>query len=349
VQVNFYTSNSKVKENIKLTFVLILLLFVLIHSILNYAVSLKTTKNSFVSNIHSKTKHMQLNTSKATDIIFIGNSRTFFHISTKVFKENGLNIYNYGVSDRTIYNYTFMTKEAIKQHPKVIVLSLKISDIFEENNYLNRVALSDILAMIKTDQNFSLIKKAIEDYIHFFYSLVDYSDVINIKVQSLYNKFEPKVIVQSTNNKKGLSTKREDIKKSDCKVFDIKFPKNMRTEKCTNGDGILFGNSIEAKNIKKNFSKLNKEYIHLLNYIVNMIKKENIQPIIVFEPLFHTKIDYNTTLIDEIDSDIIDLTTLYIEDSMWVDNNHLNNKGRTFYSKYLSQKLKEIIDENSSF
>jgi len=347
--VNFYTSNSKVKQNIKLTFFSVLGLFLGMHIMLNYFVSLKTTKSSFVTNINSKTKHMKLNTNSDTDIIFVGNSRTFFHISTEVFKKNNLNIYNYGVSDRTIYNYAYMVKQAMTQHPKVIVLSLKLSDLFIKSDYLNRVALSDIQAMLITNQEFSLIMKAIDDYIHFFYSLIDYSDVINIKVQSFYNKFIPKQSVAGTETKKAVSMDTIDAEKSDCHVFDIKYPKNMRTEKCTNGDGVLFGNNIESHNIKKSFSIFNKKYVSLLNYIIDKIKKENIQPVIVFEPLFHTTIEDNTTLRKEIDAEIIDLTSMSIKDSMWVDNNHLNNEGRVLYSNILSEKLKEIVDENSSF
>lgn len=347
--MNFYISNSKLKENIKLTFLSALVLFLGMHSMLNYLVSIKTTKSSFVTNIHSKTKHMQLNSSSDIDIIFVGNSRTFFHISTKVFKKNSLNIYNYGVSDRTIYNYTYMVEQAIKQHPKTIVLSLKLSDFFEQSDYLNRVALSDISAMIKSHQKFSLVRKAMNDYIHFFYSLIDYSDVINIKVQSLYNKFEPKIVNTFKETKRVISNDSVEKVESDCQVFDIKYPKNMRTEKCTNGDGILFGNTIKLQDIKKKISSFNEEYVDLLNYIINKITKENIQPIVVFEPLFHTTFDYNGTLINEIKSDVIDLTSLNIEDIMWVDNNHLNGEGRVFYSHILAERLKEKIDENSSF
>lgn len=309
---------------------------------------MKTDKNSYIMNIKSKTKHMKLNTNENTEIIFVGNSRTVYHIDTTVFKNNNLKIYNYGVSDRTIYNYVNMTKNALQRDPKMIVISLKISDLYTKNYYFNRVSLSDIKAMIHTKQGFLLIKKAIIDYLKYFYSLVDYSDVINSKIQTLYDKFTPvKKIISTKVVKNDNST---IINNQDCDIFDLQYPIDKIVAKCTNGDGILFGNKLINQNLSHDFKKVNKKYIDLLNYIVDEIKKHNIKPIIVFEPIYQANYKYDIVYLQKlINPNIINLTDMDIPDIMWADNNHLNNKGRILYSNILAKKLNKVINENSSF
>jgi hypothetical protein len=292
--------------------------------------------------IDSKNKHMQLNTDINTNIIFIGNSRTAFHIDTNLFKKNGISIYNYGVSDRNIYNYMSMSKNALKTDTKFIIISLKISDIFlSEMPKINSTLLPDILGMLKTNQQLSDIQKAFLEYISKSYSLFLYSEVINIKLSNIYNKFnniKKKNII--TNKKAPLDIKTERI---DCTIFDIKYPSEDRVvTKCTNGDGILFGTRVSDVNETKVFKTLNNDYIKLLNHILISIQSKQVIPIIVFEPIYKENYTYDIEKVKQhIEANIIDLTKLKLSENLWSDYNHLGNKGRKIYSDILIQKLKK--------
>jgi hypothetical protein len=104
--VNSYTLTSKkIKINILYCFALIFIGFIIINFILYLYFYLITTQNTFIEEKVSKIKHFHLNEKLNRDYIFIGSSKTIYHISTKIFNEKHLKIYNFGVSGNFLSDY----------------------------------------------------------------------------------------------------------------------------------------------------------------------------------------------------------------------------------------------------
>lgn len=343
--MNFYTFSFKKK--ILLIFMSFVFFTVLLDFALAYYADKKTDQNKFISNKFSKSKHMQLNCKETKDYIFIGSSRTVFHISTEVFKNKGFDIYNFGVSDRTIFDYPYMVQKVIDlpNKPKYVVISLKKSDLYAPyKEHFNSIALDDINAIHKV-YDLGVWSSAVKAYIRNMHQLFVYADPMYLRLKQLYGKFDPSpkntILVNAKKNVEIVS--KIETSKSDCKTFDYNYPSPIKVvAKCTNGDGILFGNTIKDINVKGTDDKvLNIKKIELLNYVLMMLKKNGIKSIVVFDPLFQS--DDKGKNIDAIEADhILDLTNERFKQTQWADTNHFNVFGREIYSRLLAQKLKDL-------
>jgi hypothetical protein len=116
--------------------------------------------------------------------------------------------------------------------------------------------------------------------------------------------------------------------------------------KCTNGDGILLGKiqQIREKEIKQ-LDYIDKNAIDILKRYMKIIKQRGSNPIVVFEPIFHNGYRYNKKKIQDVFSEVnmVDLTDLKLEDTLWVDVSHLNEEGRMVYSKFLFEALRGVL------
>jgi hypothetical protein len=353
VQMSFYISNSDAKKNVILVLVVILFSMVLLDIALAYYMIHKTNKNVYKDEITSKSKHLKLNALyRNIDIVFIGSSRTLCHISTATFNKQGLDAYNYGVSQRTITNYAFMAEQALKVEPKLVAMSIDISALFSDISKCDFLLFDDVKALFATKQDLKLIFKSIIQTVGNMNSIHRYREPLNLRIKKNYKKFDRHKQETSDNLQK--SSPIFDInslrQKVDCEVFDFDVFEHNVLAKCTNGDMILFGNKISITNNKKSikFEEINKEYIDLLNYIINNIKRQNVIPIIILQPILHNPYIYDYSYIaTKIDADVVDLTNLKIRDDFWANNVHLNNDGRLFYTKQLILKLKPLVEKNS--
>ena len=134
MRVNFYTLDFKKK--IFLCLSLVVFAMVGLDVVLYVFVESRTSKKNFVDNKISKAEHFKLNSEKQKDIVFVGSSRTFNHISTNIFKENNIGIYNFGVSGNSIGDYPFIVNAIKKVGTKEIVISIRVSDLFKD--YIER-------------------------------------------------------------------------------------------------------------------------------------------------------------------------------------------------------------------
>lgn len=333
--MNFYTFSSN--KNIKSFFLITLITFLTLNIVLNIAlwvyVDRKTNKFSFIEEKVSKAKHMKLqDNSNQLDYIFIGSSRTIYHISTQQFEKNGIKIYNYGSSDRGLIDYPFMLKEAMSLKPKSIVISISIPSLFQGGlgNY-KQLTLEDLPYVFKF-KNIIEFNEALYNYVLNKNLLFKHSEPMHIRLSTLYNSFNPKkkIDLQLVSSKKNQPV-------ADCNIIDLNYPStNKIVAKCTNGDGVLFGNTISDVNKSKKFSQLNETYIAMLNLLLSNINKNRIKPILILEPVFRQNYDYNISMIKQkVHGDIIDLTKMSFTDENWADNSHLNVKGRESYTKKL--------------
>jgi hypothetical protein len=294
---------------------------------------MKTTKYSFINEKHSKIKHFNLNNPNSKDIIFIGSSKTLFHISTNEFKKRGIDIYNLGISGVFFADYPTLVEGILESKPKRVVISLGIQRLYSELLISKYPTIEEI--KIYYSINKAKYAKSLYRWLINRNTFLVHSEPIFLRLKALYSRFEIE------KNPKNSKTK-ESIKYSkiaDCNLFDIKKTNNKHTMlKCSNGDGILVGNYI--KEIKyKPLSSLNIESVTYLKAIISMLKGHNIEPIIIFEPQLNSTLEYNLDDIykEFVGVDIVDLTNFPLDKDLWADNKHLNYKGREIYSEYLSK------------
>ena len=326
---------------------LIFVFFIVLEMLLGVVINSKVSKNSFIVEKFSKAKHMHLNfKDNKIDFVFIGTSVINYNISTNIFKKSGLDIYNYGVDAHKVTDFPYMIKETIKEKPKYILLGLFINDVFETPNdefeKFKNITFVDLKAFYDTNQSNELKKKALLNYLQRKSNFIVYSESIYKRLHQLYQKFNPKISKQS--NKK--DTKNEydyKIPKLDCKEFKTNRLGEHKIVNCTNGDSIIYGYRGDFEVKEYNLTKINPSHLRFVNYLIDTIKANNINVIVLFVPQpdiynFSTKL-----LRDSLHTkNIIIHTNIKVPKHFWADQYHFNIIGREYYSKMLSKELLKI-------
>lgn len=347
--MNFYTLTFKKK--ILISFTLILASLIILDIGLYFIANMKSTKTTFINDKFSKISHFKLNSPKNKDIIFIGSSRTFYHISTNTFRKNNINIYNFGISGAGFEDYPALMPHLKTANPKEIVISLSVNSLYNKLNVSKFPTLEEIKYYYDIDKIKFL--ESLKQWVINRHLFLQYSEPIFYKVKSVYEKFEVKKESNQLINvdKKIQNSNKLFIDKSinyselsGCKVFDMKQNSDTQiTLKCINGDGILIGSDIKNKDIElKELKEFNSQSIKYLQKLISNIDTDKVKVSIILEPILHNNYSYS---LDEIkrkftNIEIIDLTNFNIQDTFWSDNGHLNYKGREQYSQYLSNILK---------
>ena len=347
--MNFYTLTFKKK--ILISFTLILASLIILDIGLYFIANMKSTKTTFINDKFSKISHFKLNSPKNKDIIFIGSSRTFYHISTNTFRKNNINIYNFGISGAGFEDYPALMPHLKTANPKEIVISLSVNSLYNKLNVSKFPTLEEIKYYYDIDKIKFL--ESLKQWVINRHLFLQYSEPIFYKLKSVYEKFEVKKESNQLINvdKKIQNSNKLFIDKlinyselSGCKVFDMKQTSDTQiTLKCANGDGILIGSDIKNKDIElKELKEFNSQSIKYLQKLISNIDTDKVKVSIILEPILHNNYSYS---LDEIkrkftNIEIIDLTNFNIQDTFWSDNGHLNYKGREQYSQYLSNILK---------
>ena len=308
--------------------------------------NISTSKTKFIDIKTSKVKHFELNSVDKNDIVFVGSSRTFNHISTNIFKENNISVYNFGVSGNFIGDYPFIVNAIKKVGAKEVVVSLRVSDLFED--YIERgikiYTTDELMANFGTNKMAFL--KTLPDYLASFHLFLRYSEAVYNRVVAAYDKFTPKTATNA--NDFSVENSFNVEVNSDCELINTSevnsnFTKSKKiiVAKCSNGDNILFANTIPRENYGKvlYLKELNLNTLkYMQNYIINPLAKNGLKVVVLFEPIFDgTRLQYN---INEITSaiknaKIVDLTNLKFSDEELSDWEHLNYLGRKKYSEFL--------------
>lgn len=249
-------------SNFKLFIVAIILttsiLFTLVYLLTNFYLNIKPNNNEFIEYMkESKSRHM-LNKYNfiSYEKIFVGSSKTQYHISRNIFKNKNINIYNYGVSGSFFYDFPYMVKKSVLLNPKEIVISIPITDLYSKNisaKNFRGILFEDFKYIIKT-HSFKDSIIAFKELIKNLYLPFLYSQNINSKIKQIYQYFnfqinkKPSVI--SERNKNEVINVSNNQPYVDCVGFYVK----ESIINCTNGDGILFGNlKILTKSKKKKY------------------------------------------------------------------------------------------------
>ncbi|MFA7091044.1 MAG: hypothetical protein WC149_04230 [Arcobacteraceae bacterium] len=341
--MNFYILTFKRK--IFLSLFLVLLGFILLDIALHIQANRMTTKNSYIiGDKNSQSNFFELNKFYNKDIIFVGSSRTYYHISTNIFKKNDIDIFNFGMSGNQFEDYPDAINTIIKYNPQKVIVSLSVNRLYENLNKVKNPTLIDLKYYFDTDK--ILFLDGLLSYIKSFHTFFTYSEAIFYRITSFYNKFN---INQQTNVSSIIKNNDNIENYADCEVYDIKKnPDGNSNLKCRNGDGILVGNNIKEEFINKSIElkNLNKNTIsYIINGIINPLLEKNIEVTIILEPIFKANYNYDIKeIINKFQNiKIVDLTQFYIPKEKWADNGHLNNFGRHYYSKYLIELYKNNL------
>ena len=309
--------------------------------------NISTSKTKFIDIKTSKVKHFELNSVDKNDIVFVGSSRTLHHISTNVFSENNISIYNFGVSGNFIRDYPYISNVIKKVGAKEVVISLRVSFLFDNYaEYGFKIYTTDeLVANFGTDKMTFL--KTLPDFFARPHLFLRYSEGIYNRIVGFYGKFTPdnKTKASSFEAKNTFDVKAH----SDCDLININEINSNATKnkkiivaKCSNGDIILFSDALPRENYGKTIELkgLNQNTIkYFQNYVIDPLVKSGIKVVVILEPMFDgAAIKYN---INEImsaikNAKVIDLTNFKFNDDELSDmGHHLNYLGRKRYSEFL--------------
>lgn len=348
---NSSTFNSKTAVRRVLLFLaLILCGMIAIDLALTFYVGRRTTATSFIEDSHSKAAHMRLRMANARpDIVFIGSSRTIFHISTEEFARNGLNVYNYGVSGCQIASYPFMVGQATELGPARVVISASVLTMGGgELSVPDLPTFTDLRAEIATGQSLMLISGSAAKLLVNLHKLHRYSQPLNLRLRNLFNSLdrplapEPPTAAQTALP----SDQRDDpVVNLDCTVFDTNMDRaGMRICKCTNGDGVLLGQVQGDEEMPPLvWTGIDESYLALLNYCLDMARDKGVEPVLVLEPVYGFSGFYDLEAIQEaVHARVLDFTRFSLPSDMWANYGHLNAKGRGVYSEALAQAFADL-------
>ena len=184
--MSFSIFSSKLSQIIAIFSVVLLGCFLLTSGALKAYIFLKTTNNYYVQEIGSKARHMGLNYNDTSpDIVFVGSSRTEYHINTSVFKEGGVNAYNYGMSGGDLANFPYMVKQAISVKPKYIVISLPAYKVLDDDLQIDDgLHADDVKMLLSLPFNKQQKLKGLASFVAGINTIRIYSEAINGKIKS---------------------------------------------------------------------------------------------------------------------------------------------------------------------
>lgn len=308
----------------------------------------RTSAVSFIEDARSKAGHMRLRLAGTTpDAIFVGSSRTIFHISTAEFAKAGLDIYNYGVSGCQIASYPSMVQAATEQHPKRIVISASVTS-FGSNDIAvpDMPSFADIKAQASSGQSLELIMGTSAKLLTNLHKLGFYSQPLNLRLRNLFARLDRPITNDCTTSipskipSNQIDTYAAPMAALDCTAFDSNEDRTgMQIFKCTNGDGVLIGHPEKDRAGRVyTWQGLAPAYVALLNHCLDLARNAGAQPILVLEPIYGFEGTYDLKAIrDAVHAPVIDFTRHPLPFEMWANLGHLNDMGRRVYSRALAK------------
>ena len=154
--------------------------------LLHLYVQKRTTLNTWVEEKSSKSIHLKKNNFSNLDYIFIGSSRTIFHISTNYFKNRGMDIYNFGVSGAELVDFPYMVARSLKEKPQNIIISLSVNSLYQGSNIGSYESLTyEDLGFIYKSQPMRIKAEATKAYLKTIHKILVYSNPIYLRISQL--------------------------------------------------------------------------------------------------------------------------------------------------------------------
>jgi len=355
---NFSISNSKGQaKRWALLLGLVLLGLLLTDAVLVWHARQRISADAFSEDARSKAQHMRLRLAeKHADIIFVGSSRTLHHISTADFQRAGWTVYNYGLSGHQLASYPSMVKAAAALGPTYVAISVPAA-AFDNAGITapSRPALADIKAQLATGQPLRLLVATTGEWLGNLHALHFYSEALNLRLRPLFERMDrplapqpqgPQHSAATSGPKAAVQAPAEAAtapdEPCDCTPFiSLTDERGMRILKCTNGDGILFGNYVpEGKPRSIVWEGFHAPYLTLLNHCLDLVRAGGARPVVILEPNRGLKDDHNLAAIRDairnaVRAPVLDFTHHPLPDAMWADPGHLNDAGRHAFSAAL--------------
>jgi hypothetical protein len=311
-----------------LLFSIFVIIFYITSNFIVYEIDFLSNSNKYIEHKVHKSNHMaKYANNNDLDIVIIGASKTQNHINSDIFRNNKVNLYNYGVPAISTSDYPYMINEAIKNKPKFIILEFPLEPFFSNIPLLSAIRQPTLYDLYTHIQSYNItIPLNFYDAIPVSYYLKSYSRLFDISQSDIVNI------------NKIIFDKYEAI--SYCNIFDYRGYNNMITL-CDNGDSTIWYNRIKSHNKKEIIiTTLNLNRIRYFNYLIKIITNNNIIPLILIQATDRNKIfKYDNNLfsrnLDLSEKQIIDLSYIIYTDDEWADVNHLNYLGKEKFSYQL--------------
>lgn len=362
--MHLFISNSKNKNRVRLFILTVILSYIFLSVVIivwTYHKHGVTTLDDKFTKIHWIYKNNVKLDEADGALVFVGSSRTRYNISTELFKKNNVTIYNIGMNGRFIGDYPWIISRISILHPKLIIIEISVDDLYRKPRLPTVPMPNDLMSFFWSRQSLSYLFESILVYIERINPIYSYSSVLYSKTKNFIsglsdceilnkgtnvgvNDFNPKVwgspFLSSINSQLDCKPNVSDYRfkiKNDKKFYEVDIA-------CANGDGVLFGSNVDADkkwidSIKVD-EELNRNTLNLLNYMFNTMRKYGVKPMVLVMPTLHVRYKYNVGFVKaNVNADIIDLSNVKIPDSMWVDEFHLNNFGRIYFSRILLEHL----------
>lgn len=318
----------------------------------------RVSADAFIEDARSKARHMRLRLAGThADIIFVGSSRTLHHISTADFQRAGWTVYNYGISGHQIASYPSMVEAAAALGPTYVAIGVPLAAFGSaEITVPSRPALADIRAQIATGQPLRLLAATTGEWLGNLHALHFYSEALNLRLRPLFERLNRSLAPQPRPRKKDTNPGQPagvqapaaapgaPEETCDCIPFgSLTDERGMRILKCTNGDGILFGNFLpQGKARAIAWQGFHEPYLALLNHCLDLARAQGARPVVILEP--NRDLVYNQDLADILEAiraavhaPVLDFTHHPLPDAMWADAGHLNDAGRHAFSAALAE------------
>lgn len=325
-------------------------MLVTLNLLLAYMADRQTSKTNYINDKFSKMKHFAYQNPWEKDIVFIGSSRTFYHISTNLFKEHNIDVYNFGVSGSKLPDYPTVIHETLQQKPKQVIMSLRVDKLYEALSVSQYPSYQELKYYASIDT--SLFLNATLQYFINFHTLLQYSEPIYHQIEALYKKFDFSSTLMNQNVHQGeklvLQDKSYYSELVGCKVFDVKQTSDKHiTLKCTNGDGVIIGSDMRETEEEQNhqLTQLNRNSLDYLTKMIEHLHTEGIKVTLILEPILENQFSYSLQNLSEAlpTINIVDLTNYALSYEKWADRRHLNHEGRKQYSEHLIQLYRKNL------
>lgn len=160
-------------------------MYILINIFIHLYFELRTSNVLFTDNKFSKLKHYTFQDKR--NLIFIGSSRTFYGVSTKMFN-NEFNAYNLGIAGMKLEDYpTLINTVAKNKYLEYLIISVSVDDLYRELDIAKYPRKSEL--EIYRDISFQHFFLALKEFIFSYNYFYNYSEAIYFKIVEFYKKF----------------------------------------------------------------------------------------------------------------------------------------------------------------
>ncbi|MGE4297506.1 MAG: hypothetical protein AB7E47_05700 [Desulfovibrionaceae bacterium] len=360
--MNSSISSSSARRGVLLFFATVVLAMVALDVALDTYVRRNTTASRFIDESRSKAAHMRLHLHGAVpDMVVVGSSNTMYHISTQAFAEAGLTVYNLGVAGQDLVNYPSLVADAAATGTRVVALGLTAGVFFlDQLSYARISDLRDLRALWAVDAPWNIRWLGVKDSVRRMHSLLVYSNPMYIRLRQLCARFDapgPAGAAAAPVPDGGAAAPDAPgapggapviPARVDCDIFDVNRVSPYKTvTKCTNGDGIIFGSlppqAVPPGSVKA--GALNRDYVRLLAYCIDIIRRAGSQPLVVLYPGGGRVDEAGLAAIRAaVAAPVIDDSGYDPSPDMWADSAHLNYHGRLRYSRRLAAEILAVPD-----